>query len=298
MRVAVSGSSGMIGSALVPFLTSQGHQVFRLVRSSPRAADAAIRWDPAAGTIDAAALEGIDGIVHLAGENIVGRWSPRKKAAIRDSRVRSTQLLAETAARRTRPPSVLVCASAIGYYGDRGDELLHEASTPGRGFLADVCQAWEAAAAPAAAAGIRTVHLRIGVVLARQGGALAKMLLPFQLGLGGMMGHGRQHWSWVAIDDILGVVQHALVTGTLRGPVNTVAPNPVTNREFTRILGDVLHRPTICPVPAFAVQALLGEMADAVLLASARVEPRRLLESGYVFRHPHLDGALRHVLGR
>jgi len=297
MRLVVSGSSGLIGSALVPFLAFQGHQVFRLVRSTPRPADAAIHWDPAAGTIDASALEGIDGVVHLAGERIVSRWSAQKKVAIRESRVRSTQLLAETLTRRTRPPKVLVCASAIGYYGDRGDELLHEASAPGSGFLSEVCQAWEAASASAASAGVRVVHLRIGIVLARTGGALAKMLPPFQLGLGGVMGSGRQYWSWVAIDDVLGAVQHALGTDALRGPANVVAPAAVTNREFTKILGAVLRRPTIVPVPACAARALLGEMADALLLSSSRVEPRRLSETGYVFRYPQLDGALRHALG-
>ena len=217
---------------------------------------------------------------------------------IRDSRVDGTRLLAETLARLSRPPRVLVCASAIGYYGNRGDELLREESAPGSDFLAEVCQAWEAAARPAAHKGIRLVHLRFGVILSAGGGALSKMLAPFRLGLGGKIGDGRQWISWISIDDAVGAVQHALGTDALRGPANAVAPKPATNEEFTAILGKVLSRPTIFPMPAFAARLAFGEMADALLLSSARVEPARLIATGYHFHHPELGSALRHLLGR
>ena len=297
MRAAITGSSGFIGSALLSELALAGHQVVRVVRREARGPDA-IRWDPETGTIEAEKLEGLDAVIHLAGESIVGRWTPSKKAGIQDSRRRGTRLLAETLASLARRPRVLIAASAIGYYGDRGDERLTEQSPPGTGFLPDVCREWEQAAQPVTSAGIRLVHLRIGVVLSPRGGALAKMLPPFRLGLGGILGTGRQHWSWVALGDVTGAIQHALITDSVRGPVNVVSPNPATNAEFTRALGRVLRRPTIFPVPAFAARLLMGEMADALLLASARVEPTRLVESGYRFRYPELDAALRHLLGR
>ncbi len=298
MNVAVTGSSGLIGSALVASLSAGGHRVFRLVRGIVPGADC-IRWDPAGGVRDAALLEGLDGMVHLAGENIAGgRWTQRRKAEIRRSRVEGTARLAETLAKLARPPKVLMVASAIGFYGDRSGEVLTEESPAGNDFLAHVCREWEAATAPAAKAGVRVVNLRFGVVLSADGGALRKMLLPFKLGAGGRIGSGRQYWSWIALEDVVGAIQHALATESLSGPVNAVAPTPVTNAEFTRTLGRVLRRPAIAPLPAFAARIVLGEMADALLLASARVVPKRLQDSGYQFRHPDLEGALRHLLGR
>lgn len=299
MNIVVSGSSGLIGSALVPALAAAGHRVRRLVRRAPAPGGDEARWDPAAGTLDASAVEGSDAVVHLAGENIAaGRWTQAKKERIRDSRVKGTRVLAEALARLPRPPKALVCASAIGYYGDRGSETMREDSARGKGFLADVCAEWEAAALPAARKGIRVVNLRFGVVLSASGGALAKMLLPFRLGLGGVVGSGRQYMSWIAIDDAAGAVQHALAREALRGPVNVASPNPVTNLEFTKTLGKVLRRPTIFPMPVFAARLAFGEMGDELLLASTRVEPTRLQATRYGFRHPRLEEALRHVLGR
>jgi uncharacterized protein len=294
MRILVTGSTGLIGSALISALSAQGHTVVRLVRGQPQAATD-VRWNPATGQLDAAALEGLDAVVHLAGENVAGRWTPEKKARIFDSRVQGTQLLSETLARLKNPPRALASASAIGFYGNRGNEVLREDSSLGTGFMAEVCRAWEAATEAASNAGIRVVHLRFGIVLSAQGGALAKMLTPFRLGLGGRIG-GNQYWSWIALDDSVGAICHALTTETLEGMVNIVAPQAVTNREFTTTLGRVLGRPTILPVPAFALRLALGEMADEALLSSARVEPARLAGTGYIFRYPNLEGALRHVL--
>ncbi|OFV87535.1 MAG: TIGR01777 family protein [Acidobacteria bacterium RBG_16_70_10] len=297
MRISVTGSSGLIGSALVPFLTAEGHEVGRVVRSTTAAG--AWRWDPGAGHVDAGAVNGKDAVVHLAGETIAaGRWSAARKARIRDSRVRGTRVVAQAVARADPRPKALLCASAMGFYGDRGDERLTEASAPGRGFLCEVSREWEEACAPARDQGVRVVNLRFGIVLSPAGGALAKMLLPFRLGAGGVVGSGKQWWSWVALDDAVGAIQHALVTAGLSGPLNVAAPNPVTNAEFTRTLGRVLARPTLFPVPVFAARLAFGEMADALLLASARVVPERLQQTGYVFRHPELEGALRHLLGR
>ncbi len=299
MNVLVSGSTGLVGSAVVAALTAEGHRVTRLVRTEVSPGTASIAWDPMAKRLPAPALEGLDAVVHLAGENIAkGRWNAAKKAAIRDSRIQGTRVLGEALSQLVEPPKVLVSASAIGYYGSRDDRVMREDSRPGTDFLAEVCKDWEAATQPAEARGIRVVHLRIGVVMAREGGALHKMLTPFKLGAGGIMGSGKQYVSWVALDDVTGIVLHVLNTESLAGPVNAVAPNPVTNYEFTKTLGRVLKRPTAFPMPTPAVKALFGEMGDALLLSSTRVEPARLQESGYTFRHPELEGALRHILGR
>jgi uncharacterized protein (TIGR01777 family) len=302
LKVAVTGANGLIGSAFVPFLTAGGHEVRRLVRRPPRNADE-IRWDPGKGEIDPSSLEGVDAVVHLSGESVAaGRWTRARKARIWNSRIDSTQTVARALATTTRPPKVLVSASAIGYYGDGGDEGSHEwfteSSPPADDFLGELAEAWEAAAAPAVEAGIRVVHPRIGLVLSPAGGALGRLLTPFRLGLGGVIGSGRQFMSWVAVDDVLAGLHHALVNQGLSGPFNLMAPGPVTNREFVKTLGGVLGRPTVAPIPAFALQAVLGEMADATLLASSRVRPDRLVSSGYRFRFPELEGALRHLLGR
>ncbi|MEW5976217.1 MAG: TIGR01777 family oxidoreductase [Acidobacteriota bacterium] len=301
MKVLVSGSHGLVGSALIPFLSSGGHEPFRLVRTPPSGerSDRVASWDPAKGQMDLSPVAALDAAVHLAGENIAaGRWTPAQKDRIRHSRVQGTRLLAETLARQSAKPKVLVCASAVGYYGDRGSELLHEGSEAGYGFLPDVCREWEGATKPAAECGIRVVHLRIGLVLSPAGGALAKMLTPFKLGVGGKIGSGEQYMSWIALDDLVAVIHHALIHKSLAGPVNAVAPHPVSNLEFTKTLGKVLKRPTLAPLPAFAARLMFGEMADALLLASARAEPRQLQRSGYQFRFPTLESALRHVLGR
>jgi hypothetical protein len=298
MRVAITGSSGLIGSALAPSLTGGGHQVFRLVRGVVPGANC-IRWDPSSGVRDLTLLEGMDGVVHLAGENIAGgRWTERRKAEIRRSRVEGTRRLVEAFGRLGRPPKVLVVASAIGFYGDRGGEVLTEESPAGHDFLAQVCREWEAAAAEAGKLGMRVVSPRFGIVLSPDGGALQKMLLPFRMGAGGRVGSGEQYWSWIALEDVVGAIQHALAGDALTGPVNVVAPAPVTNAEFTRVLARVLRRPAIAPLPAIAARLMLGEMADALLLASARVVPKRLQETSYQFRFPELEGALRHLLGR
>ncbi len=298
MKVAVTGASGLVGSALVPFLAKNGHEVLRLVRRDPRDA-AEVRWAPDRGEIDAAALEGVDAVVHLSGENIAGgRWSAARKKRLYDSRIGSTRTLARALAAMNRPPKVLLSTSAIGYYGSCGDAWLTESSPAADDFLGRLAVDWEAAAAPAAEAGIRVVHPRSGLVLSPAGGALGKMLLPFRLGLGGVIGPGTQYMSWIAIDDVLGAVQHTLVRDDLQGPFNMVAPEPVTNREFTKTLGRVLGRPTVAPVPAFALRLVLGEMAEATLLSSGRVRPDRLQATSFTFRFPALEDALRHVLGK
>jgi hypothetical protein len=299
MNVLVSGSTGLVGSAVVNALTAEGHRITRLVRQEAPPGATTIAWDPAAKRLPTPALEGLDAVVHLAGENIAkGRWNAAKKAAIRDSRVQGTRVLCEALAQLVEPPKVLVSASAIGYYGSRGDRIMREESRPGSDFLAHVCQDWEAATKPAVERGIRVVNLRIGVVMAREGGALHKMLTPFKLGGGGVMGSGDQYVSWVALDDLTGIVLHALTNESLAGPVNAVAPHPVTNDELTKTLGRVLKRPTKAWMPTPVVKVLFGEMGDALLLSSTRVEPARLQASGYTFRYPELEGALRHILGR
>ena len=299
MKVAVTGATGLIGSALVPFLRSGGHEAVALRRASGVSGGGEAEWDPRTGALSAGVVDGLDAVVHLAGENVAGgRWTAARKARIRGSRVDGTRRLAAALAALPRPPRTLVAASAIGFYGDRGDETLDESSAPGKGFLPEVCQAWEAAADAAREAGLRVVHLRIGIVLTPAGGALGQMLLPFRMGVGGVIGSGRQYMSWVALDDVLGAVLHALRTEDLAGPVNAAAPNPVTNAAFTKTLGRVLRRPTLLPLPAFGARLAFGEMADALLLASARVDPARLRDGGFRFGHPGLEDALRHVLGR
>lgn len=298
MRVLVTGASGLIGAALVPALAAAGHRVTRLVRVRPRGPEE-FRWDPASGLLDPAAFAECEAVIHLAGESIAaGRWTRRRKARIRESRVAGTRLLATGIARALPSPRALICASAIGYYGDRGDEPLDETSSPGTGFLAEVTRDWEAASEPAARAGIRMVHLRQGVVLSRAGGALPRMILPFRLGLGGPLGGGGQWMSWVALEDVVAAFLHALETPGLDGPVNAVGPNPVTQRELARSLGAVLARPAWLPVPAWALRLGLGQMGEELLLASQCVLPKRLLAGGFQFRHPTLEGALRRIVGK
>jgi uncharacterized protein (TIGR01777 family) len=295
MNVVITGSSGLIGSALVPLLTRNGHTIHRLVRGAR--GEGAARWNPDDGSLDASALADADAVVHLAGESIAaGRWTAATKARILNSRVRGTALLTRALVERDRKPTVFISASAVGIYGDRGDEVIDERSGPGHGFLAEVCSQWEAATRPAADAGIRVVNCRMGVVLSGTGGALAKMLPPFRLGLGGDIGSGRQYMSWIALDDVVGAIQHLMFAETVAGPVNVVAPTPVSNTDFTKTLGRVLRRPTRLRLPAFAVRLGLGEVADELLLASTRALPARLTASGYQFRYATLEGALRHVL--
>jgi len=293
-RILVSGVSGPIGAALVPFLNGREYEVVRLVRGSATG-EGQIAWDPAK-PVAPEAVSGFDAVIHLAGESIVGRWSAEKKSAIRDSRVVGTRNLAQALARAKNKPQVFVCSSAIGYYGDRGDEVLREDSAAGTGFLADVCREWEAATKPAADAGIRTVQIRTGVVLSPKGGALGKMLTPFKMGVGGRIGSGRQWMSWIDVEDMVGAIQHILKNDLVEGPVNMVAPKPVTNAEFTKTLAGVLSRPAIFPMPELAVKLAFGEMGETVLLGSQRVEPGRLVASGYPFRFSELRASLENTL--
>jgi uncharacterized protein (TIGR01777 family) len=294
--IVVSGASGLIGGTLCESLAARGCEVRKLVRNRA-AKQGEIRWDPDRGEIDSALLAGVEGVVHLAGENIGdGRWTAEKKRRIRDSRVQGTRLLCDALAAMPSPPRVLIAGSAIGYYGSRGDLPLDEESSPGNDFLANVCQEWEAAAESARAAGIRVVKLRTGVVLSTKGGALAKMLFPFKLGVGGVVGDGRQYMSWITLEDEVRVIEHALAADSLSGPLNSVSPNPVTNREFTKTLGRVLGRPTIFPMPAFAARLAFGEMADALLLSSTRVVPKQLAQAGFAFKQPELEAALSDVI--
>jgi uncharacterized protein (TIGR01777 family) len=302
MLVAVTGASGLIGSALTRRLRAEGHQVLRLTRSRPSAPDQ-VQWDPTAGRLDADALAKADAVVHLAAKNLGERlrWNARVKRELLESRVEGTALVARTMADlagRSGGPRVLVCASGVGYYGDRGDEVLTESSSPGSGFLAEVCKQWEAAADPAREAGLRVVHLRTGPVQDMAGGGLPKQALLFRLGLGGRLGSGRQWLSWTALGDIVGAYLHALTHDELDGPVNNAAPNPVTNAEFTATLARVLGRPAMLPVPAFAPRLVLGEAADEFLFVSQRALPVRLRETGYRFQFPELEQALRHTLKR
>ena len=296
MNIAISGSHGFIGSAVTETLWGAGHQVTPIVREAS-GVETGIAWSAETGYVDTAKLAGIEAVVHLAGESIQGRWTPRKKALIQESRGKGTRVLAEALGQLAKPPRVLVCASAVGYYGDRGDELLREESEPGGGFLAGVVREWEAATEPAAKKGIRVVNLRIGVVLGAGGGALAAMLTPFKMGVGGRVGSGKQYMSWIALDDVVGAVEHALATESLQGPVNVVSPNPARNAEFTKALGGVLSRPTIFPLPAFVVKLAFGQMGEELLLGSQRVDSAKLRASGYKFHYPELEAALRRAVG-
>lgn len=293
MRVAVTGASGLIGSALVPRLRGEGHDVLRLVRRPARARDE-VQWDPADGTIDESALVGVGAVVHLAGENIGKRWSAERRRRIRESRVLGTGLVARTVA-ALEPPPALLCASAVGYYGQQGDERLTEDASRGEGFLAEVVEAWESAADPARDAGARVVHFRQAPVLARHEGMIARMLLPFRLGLGGRVGSGDQWWSWVTLDDL--VAAYVLALGRpLAGIFNVAAPGVVRNREFVDTFGEVLHRPTVFPLPASAVRLVWGDMGDEFLLGGQRAVPARLTSEGFSFAYPELRPALEHVL--
>ncbi len=296
MKVLIAGASGLVGSALIPALEAEGAEVTRLVRSSARAGQ--IEWHPDCDQVDAAQLEGFDAVINFAGENIAGgRWTDEQKRKIHDSRVNGTHLLSTAIAGLKQLPGVFLCASATGFYGDRGDEKLDEQSESGDGFLAGVCREWEQATEPAVQAGVRTVKLRFGPILAREGGMLAKLLTPFKMGMGGKVGSGKQYISWVAIDDAVDAIKLALHDESLSGPLNIVSPNPVTNEAFTKTLGHVLARPTALAMPAFAVRLAFGEMADEMLLASQRVVPKKLNDSGYEFQQPQLEGALRKHLG-
>lgn len=296
MRIVVSGSTGLVGTALTSVLAAKGHSVVPLVRRRPAAGETAIAWDPERGTIDGAGLEGADVVIHLAGENVFGRWSPAKQQRIRDSRVQGTRLLTDAIAGLARRPATLLAASAIGYYGDRGEEAVTEQSAPGEDFLAHVARDWEAATAAASRAGIRVVNMRFGVVLTRTGGALAKMLPAFRLGLGGPVGSGNQYLSWISLDDVINAILHVLTTTSLTGPVNMTAPMPVTNREFAKTLGKVLGRPAVVAVPAFALRVAFGTEGAAMLQSGQRVLPERLLRSGFTFSHPTVEAALRSLL--
>lgn len=297
MKVVVSGSTGLIGSALVRFLATKGHSVIPLVRKMADSGGSSVYWDPAAERLDMAALEGCDAIVHLAGKNVAAeRWNDRVKAEIRDSRVKAARLLSDAVSKLSSPPKLMVVAEGIGYYGDRRDEVLGEDSERGTGFLADICRDCDDVTGPLVNKGVRVVNLRIGIVLSAAGGALAAMLPAFKMGAGGLIGSGRQYWSWIALDDVVEIIDYVLDNERIGGPVNTVAPNPVTNYEFTKLLGKVTGRPTVLPMPAFAARLVFGEMADALLLSSARVRPEKLLAQGYVFKFPDLEPALRHEL--
>lgn len=298
MRILVTGASGLIGSAFCRSAEMRGDEIIRASRKATTGTDK-VHWDPETGFDDAALelLEGLDVVIHLAGESVSGlRWSEEKKKAIRDSRVQGTRSVVNAIAKLKRKPAVFVSASAIGYYGDRGDEELTEASPPGDTFLAEVCVEWETQSRRAEDLGVRTVLLRNGIVLSKDGGALATMLLPFKLGLGGVIGSGRQWMSWISLSDVVSIIEFVIANESIRGAVNVVSPNPVRNEEFTKILGEVLYRPTFLPVPEFAVHMLLGEMGDALLLDSTRVIPKRLLDAGYEFKFPDLKAALENAL--
>lgn len=295
-NVLITGASGFVGSYLTDLLKNKGYNVIELSRSISKEDTNIAHWDPKNGEIDVEALQDLYGVVHLAGENIAGRWTDEKKTRIEQSRVEGTKLLSKTLSSLNKKPEVMIAASAIGIYGDRGDELLTEDSSYGEGFLADVGIKWEQATSSAKEAGIRVCNLRIGLVLGKEGGALEKMLLPFKFGLGGKIGDGSQYWSWITIDDLIQIISYLLKNENIKGPVNAVSPNPVSNYEFTKVLGRTLNRPTIFPLPAFAARGLLGEMADETMLSSTRVVPQKLLDSGFKFKFTELDEALSGIL--
>ncbi|MGI8918628.1 MAG: TIGR01777 family oxidoreductase [Pyrinomonadaceae bacterium] len=296
MRIVISGSHGLVGKALIKALEADGHEIYRLVRHAPNS-EKEIEWSPDRYSIAISRIEGFDAVYHLAGESIAsGRWNDEKKRKIRESRTKGTKLLADALANLSAPPKTLISASATGYYGDRGDELLTETSPPGKGFLADVCTEWEQATEHARVKGVRVVNTRFGIILDKEGGALAKMLTPFRMGIGGRIGDGKQWMSWIALDDVIGALKFALNEESMNSPVNFVAPNPVTNAEFTKTLGRVLSRPTLFPIPEFGVRLAFGEMADALLLSSQRVEPAILKQSGFKFRFADLPSTLQAVL--
>jgi uncharacterized protein (TIGR01777 family) len=296
MKIAIAGASGLVGSALIPILQSDGNEITRLVRSAAKVGD--IEWHPNQDALDAKTLQGFDVIINLAGENIAaGRWTDEQKRKIRDSRVNGTHLLSEAIAKMLQKPRVFVCASATGVYGDRGDEILNEQSDSGGGFLAGVCREWEKATEPAGKAGVRVVNLRFGPILAREGGMLTKLLTPFKMGMGGKVGSGKQYISWIALDDAVSAIKLALNDESIRGPLNVVSPNPVTNEEFTKTLGHVLNRPTALAMPAFAARLAFGEMADEMLLVSQKVLPKRLKDAGFEFQYPELERAFRKYVG-
>ena len=296
-KIIVSGATGLVGSELLPLLQAGDYGVSRLVREYSAVDGGDVFWDPAAGELDTAALEGVEAVVHLAGENIAaGRWNNARKKRIRESRVDGTRLLCAKLAEMPTPPRVLICASAIGYYGERGDEELAEEAGAGEGFLPDVCREWEESTEAAVSAGIRVIRLRIGIVLSPRGGALRKMLTPFKMGVGGKVGNGHQYMSWISLDDLAAAIVHCIENESISGAVNAVAPESVTNKVFTKTLGKVLRRPTMFPLPVFAAKLAFGEMAEALLLCSSRVVPKALSESGFEFTHPELESALRHLL--
>jgi uncharacterized protein len=296
VNLLLTGASGLIGSALGPFLEANGHRVIPLARRASAGSASGPSWNPETSQINLDPAGPLGGVIHLAGETIAQRWTAAAKSRIRQSRVGGTRLLCEGLARLAQPPKVLVCASATGFYGNRGSEVLDEQSGPGVGFLSDVCQEWEAAAGPARERGLRVVHLRLGIVLSARGGALKAMLPAFRFGLGGPVGRGDQYWSWIAMDDLLRVIVRAVTDAGLSGPVNAVAPEPVTSRDFARALGRAVRRPAMLRVPALAVKLLFGQMGREALLGGARVVPDRLLGSGFVFDYPQLAPALRHLL--
>lgn len=299
MKILITGSHGLVGSALAERLKAQGHQILTLVRHKANSSKGEAYWNAEGGSIDKTALDLLapEAVIHLAGENIAsGRWNKERKRRIRDSRVNGTRALSDALAHLQVRPKAFLCASATGYFGSRGSEKLTEASAPGESFLAEVCQEWEAASAPASKVGIRTANLRFGVILSRDGGMLKKILLPFKLGVAGVIGSGQQYMSWITLEDVVGAIEFALQNSTLEGPVNTVAPEPVTNKQFTKALGRALWRPTLLPLPASTARMFLGEMADELLLASTRAIPAKLEKAGYRFKHPDLKSALKSLL--
>lgn len=297
MKILISGASGLLGTALANALQAEGHRVARLVRPGGTASAGDVRWDPNTATVDSAGMEGSDVIVHLSGAGIAeARWTPPRKQILRSSRIGSTRVLVDSIAQLWQKPRLFVSASAIGYYGNRGDEILTEMSSPAGDFLAVLARDWENEAMRVELSGIRAVILRFGMILSAKGGALPRMLTPFKWGVGGRLGSGEQWISWISLEDAVGALRAAISSKDLKGPVNLVAPNPVQNAEFTRLLAGILRRPAIFPAPAFMLRLMLGELADALLLASQRVRPERLLDAGYRFRHDHLESALRAIL--